>query len=132
MSLICRSPILPFNRTGRNAFDNMLLHGEEENNDRQYTKCECSKGKIPLLHILAKEGIGRKRNRTCFRPANNEQWQQEIIPNPQAVKQNNRDGHRLEKRKDNSPEHAIGGASVYNSRFFNFKWNGLNKAMIQE
>ncbi|MNV45928.1 hypothetical protein D3C71_1377400 [compost metagenome] len=88
---------------------------------------------MPVGCVLADKGIGCKCKRLRIRRSvDHEQGQQEVVPDPHNIDDDNCGGYRLQQREDDAEEQPETGSAVHRGALVNFPGNTLDESMVDK
>jgi len=115
------------------TLDDVLLGNQEEDQDRDDRQQRGSQNHVPLLDIGTDEvGYRQRYGLDGVALAENQQRQQEVVPDPDAVQDGDGDGDRLQHRQDDPVEDLDLGAAVNGGRLLDLIRNALDEAAVHE
>ena len=111
------------------ALYDVLLGEDVEDDDGEHRQQGGDHDEVPLLDEGADEALhGQGDGADLAVGAQQQQRQQVVVPDPQAVQHQHRDEHGLKQRQHDPEEGSRPGAAVDVRRFFQFQRNTLDES----
>lgn len=120
-------------RTGDHAFDDVFLQEDEHDDRRQHGHHHGGHRVLPVGGVLSDEGVRGQGQRFGRRRAvDHKQREQEVVPDPHHVDDDDRGRDRLQQREDHAKEQPEAGGAVDCGAFVDFLRNPLYEAVVDE
>ena len=112
---------------GGDSIDNMLLHEQKEEHDRDRGDNKPSHDKIPLLVVLTVKIHLAERNRDGL--CKDQVGEQKVVPNPKSVQNGDSGQDGLKHGQDDGKEQTDGAAAVYHGGLLQFLRHAVHEAL---